>query len=269
MIELKSINNSHVTIETLKAFNEWLSDIYNCRIGYIDNIMCFNQYAAETSWKNTTLSLTAVLNNIPMWYHRLLVQFLKNGYQRRMSLNNQIQTTTGQLHYATCLINLRTEQTLGLEEDAVTGNTLEAKASHGEIKIPIPEGYDGNTAFVELIVPKQVISALHFRKVDDASWAQDAVTYFHPLAKNDYGYNYDYGYMRPHALLFYQRYTKKDSQGRNTLKIDVAKSKGWVTILTHADIFTGPFNLELYALDEDPIEPWVEVHVTCYKYGVM
>lgn len=274
MIELKQINNSHVTLETLKAFNEWLADIYKCRIGYIDQIMCYKQYAAETSWKNTTLSVKSVLNNIPIWQHRLFVQYLRNEWQRQTVIGDVagVVGTERIEHQSVCRINLRTNQVIGLE-GAGTGaaNTpAEVKTSHGEVHIPIPEGYDGNTAYVELLVPYDVISALHFRKVSGATWEQDT-DLTHPLMqKADDTWNATkYGWYRPHALLFYQRFSKKSTNGRNTLKIDVAKSKAWVSVKTHADLFTGPFDIALYAGDDDPIEPLMEIKITAYKFGVM
>lgn len=274
MIELKQINNSHVTLETLKAFNDWLADIYNCRIGYIDQIMCYRQYAAESSWKNTTLSVRAVLNNIPIWQHRLFVQYLRNNYQREIQIGDVVRTISNVSveHQSVCRINLRTNQVIGLESS--TANLpVEVKSAHGEIRIPIPEGYDGNTAFVELLVPYDVISAMLFREVEGASWAPDAVNLTHPLAVLNANYTNasTYGWVRPHALLFYQRYCRKSTNGRNTLKIDVAKSKAWVSIKTHADLFTGPFDIALATAETPvtPIEPLVEVKITAYKYGAM
>ena len=274
MIELKQINNSHVTLETLKAFNEWLADIYKCRIGYIDQIMCYKQYAAETSWKNTTLSVQSVLNNIPIWQHRLFVQYLRNEWQRQTVIGDVagLVGTERVEHQSVCRINLRTNQVIGIEGAGVGAANLsaEVKSAHGEIKIPIPEGYDGNTAYVELIVPYDVILALHNRKIG-AAWTVGA--YSHPLMDrvDDRWNSTKYGWCRPHALLFYQRFCRKGTNGRNTLKIDVAKSKAWVSIKTHADLFTGPFDLALW--DEltpiTPIEPVVEVKITAYKFGAM
>lgn len=270
MIELKSINTSHVTLETLKAFNEWLSDIFKCRIAFIDQIMCYRQYAAETSWKNTTLSMQTVLNNISIWQHRLLVQYLRNNYQREYSSGDVTKIVDGNLvaHQSTCGINLRTSQLIGMEADiAGAGSTVtEVKASHGEIRIPVPEGYDGNQAFVELLVPYEVINAMHLRGIGIVDWEIDT-NLTHPLMEPNINRENAsvYGWYRPHALLFYQRYTKKGVTGRNILKIDVAKSKNWISILTHADTFSGPFDLSI----TDRIEPIVEVKISCYKYGAM
>jgi hypothetical protein len=278
VIELKTINNSFVTLETLKAFNDWMADIYKCRIAYIDNIMCYKQYAAETSWKNTTLSVKSVINNIPIWQHRLFVQYLRNNYQRKMQIGDVTRYvgSTEVAHRVSCTINLRTNQVIGIEGAGVqAANTpIEVKSSHGEAHIPIPEGFDGNLAYVELMVPYDVIYALHGREVgaEDIHGWEYSPGLVHPLmdaASYDLGNATTYGWTRPHALLFYQRFCRKGTNGRNTLKIDVAKSKAWVSVKTHADLFTGPF--DIYLLDVEnkvyPIEPLVEVVITCYKSG--
>jgi len=263
---LKTINNSHVTLETLKAFNEYIDSVYKCRIGYIDKIVCHKQYAAEAGWQDATMSMSAVLNNIPVGYHRILVQYLRNNYQREMSIGDgtNLVGNVPISHNGTYIINLETGATIGIEEAFGTTIPIEIRSSHGEIRIPIPEGYDGNMAFVELTVPYRVIRQLLFKEIDAANWNSNALL-THPLAVATASYPHaKEGYYRPHALLFYQRYCKKAASGRKTLKLDVAKSKNWISIMTHADSFNGPFKKGA-GLD---IAPWVEVSITCYKYGV-
>jgi len=263
MIELKQINGGFVTLETLKAANEWLSDVYDCRIAYIDEILCYKQYAAETSWKNARLSIRSVINNIPMEQHRLLLQYLSNNYERSCSIGRTKAYYTGEEvnNYGVFNLNLRTNEVHGIEGGAIP---LETKSAHGETRVPVPEGYDGNMAYVELSVPAQVIYQMFFREIDGGDWKLvPALT--HPLlvpvlARVNVR---EGGTVRPHALLFYQRYTKKDANGRCTIKMDVAKSKRWVSIITHADEFTGPFAIAA----KDPIAPLVEVKITFYKYG--
>lgn len=273
MIEFKSINTSHVTLETLKAFNEWLSDIFRCRIGFIDKIKCWKQYAAETSWKNTNLSSLSILNNIPVWKQRLLLEYLRNNYQRTLTIGdiavpNATLDDETVAHQSVCRLNLRTNQTLGLEADGADV-PREVKHARGEIRIPIPEGFDGNTAFVELLVPFEVISEMLLREVNGASWDKD-LDLVHPLINPfvNLGTHPNarcFGYVRNHALLFYQRYTRMNDIDRNILKIDVAKSKAWISIKTHVDAFSGPFD---DSHDSDNrIEPWVEIRITAYKYG--
>jgi len=275
MIEFKSINTSHVTVETLKAFNEWLADIFRCRIGFIDKIKCWKQYAAETAWKNTRLSMSSVLNNIPVWKQRLLLEYLRNNYQRTTTIGDiavpvTILAEETVRHQSVCRLNLRTNQTLGLEADGADV-PREVKYAKGEVRIPIPEGYDGNTAFVELLVPFEVISEMLLRKVGGANWDKDS-NLIHPLIDPmlppgtfpPHPNARCFGFVRNHALLFYQRYTRKNDIDRNILKIDVAKSKAWVSIKTHADSFSGPFDEDH---EKDVIEPWVEIRITAYKYG--
>jgi len=263
MIELKQINGGFVTLETLKAANEWLSDVYDCRIAYIDEILCYKQYAAETSWKNARLSIRSVINNIPMEQHRLLLQYLSNNYERSCSIGRTKAYYTGEEvnNYGVFNLNLRTNEVHGIEGGAIP---LETKSAHGETRVPVPEGYDGNMAYVELFVPRIVISRMLLRLIDGADWGY-VLTLTHPLMEpsNNRENVRRYGLERPHALLFYQRYTKKDANCRCTIKMDVAKSKLWVSIITHADEFTGPFTIDA----EDPIAPLVEVKITFYKYG--
>lgn len=276
MIEFKSINTSNVTIETLKAFNEWLADIFRCRIGFIDKIKCWKQYAAETSWKNTTLSSASVINNIPVWKQRLLLEYLRNSYQRSLTIGD-ISVPSALLadetvaHQSVCRLNLRTNQTLGLEADGAD-TPREVKHAKGEIRIPVPSGYDGNAAFVELLVPFEVISEMHLREINGADWDKH-LSLLHPFidptlppgSLSDNSNVRRYGFVRNHALLFYQRYTKINDIDRNILKIDVAKSKAWISIKTHVGEFSGPFN---DSHDSDNIiEPWVEIKITAYKYG--
>lgn len=263
---LKTINNSHVTLETLKAFNEYIDSVFKCRLGYIDKIVCYHQYAAETSWQDTTMAMSAILNNIPVGYHRLLVQHIRNNYQREMNLGDTTVAISNMdvRHSAVCQINLRTNSVVEIAGAITTNVPTEVRSAKGEIRIPIPEGYDGNMAFVELFVPREVINAMHKRKTD-TNW--DIVAgLIHPLAdvSDDRPHASCDGYYRPHALLFYQRYTKKSTSGRNTIKLDVAKSKNWVSILTRATVFNGPFKAGI----TDVIEPLVGVQITCYKYGV-
>lgn len=212
---MKYTNNSYITDDTLKAFNDWLRDMYNIKPSFIhpDGIQAYQLKEALTGWRGTTAGSEAHVNTIPVWLYRLFVEFMKNQYERTQEFGSPY-IDDRQLNRA-YIVNLLDRKPVSNKD---TGANYEpVYAARIERRFTVPDGYDGNASMVRLLVPPEVITWLHRRPFgttaivrDDLNDGTPTYSCAHPLLRanetyvdglNDAGYQNDGGYGSSQALL--------------------------------------------------------------------
>lgn len=234
-------NNSYVTLETLKLFNEWIKDVYNLKLSYIDSIESERQFQSEASWKDSKLSVKAVINNIPLWMHRIFIDYMKNNFEQTFNdaSNDQVSSSVD-----TCFTFYLTGKGLSIVSATLTATTI-VEQTDNEMRVNVPDGFDGNQSFVELMVPEKTIHNLHRRKYSDFS----SGSYTHPLLPYAYGganltlNNARGGSFRENALFFYSQFTKN-----GIFKLDVLKEQRYIVIKTIGELTLFPFSSSLVPL---------------------
>jgi len=194
---MKYTNNSYITEDTLKAFNEWLRDVYNIKASFIhpDGIQAATLREAVAGWRDTNAASRSVVNTIPVWLYRLFIEFMKNNYKRSQQFGSPYVDDRELIR--SYIVNLLDHKPIANKDDA---NYKPIYATRIERRFTVPEGYDGNAAFVRLLVPPEVITWLHRRPYDttdiqrlDLSGNPTNALCAHPLLRADYSHvdNYD------------------------------------------------------------------------------
>lgn len=158
---MKYNNNSYITDDTLKAFNDWLRDLYNIRPSFIhkDGIQADTLREAITGWRGTIAGSEAHVNTIPIWLYRLFVEFMKNQYERTQEYGNPNQDDR-QINRS-YIVNLLDRKPISNKHDGTNYEPM--YAARIERRFSVPDGYDGNMSSVQLLVPPEVITWLHRR----------------------------------------------------------------------------------------------------------
>ena len=162
---MKAYNNSYLTEDTLKAFNDWLRDIYHITPSFIhpNGIQAAQLREAIIGWRGTNAASEAQINTIPVWLYRLFVEFMKNQYERAQESGNPYLDDRQALR--SYIINLLDRKPVSSKnyDDGAGLKYNPVYMSRIERRFPVPEGYDGNEAYVRLLVPPEVITWLHRR----------------------------------------------------------------------------------------------------------
>lgn len=167
---MKYTNNGHITEDTLKGFNDWLRDIYSIKVSniHIDGIKAQYLKEALTGWRQTTASVDSCVNTIPIWLYRLFIEYMKNRHER--SLQNGSEYLDDRQINRSYIVNLLDRKPIA-NKDYGTTFYNPVYMARIERRFTVPEGYDGNAASVQLLVPPEVMTWLHRRpyNVDPAA----------------------------------------------------------------------------------------------------
>ena len=165
---MKTYNNSYLTEDTLKAFNDWLRDIYHIKPSFIhpDGIQAALLREAIIGWRGTTASSRAEINGVPVWIYRLFIEYMKNQYERKQEVGNpDIDDRQVNRSHIVNLLDRKPVSNKYYDNGGGAGY-YPVYMSRIERRFPVPEGYDGNEAYVKLLVPPEVITWLHRRPYD-------------------------------------------------------------------------------------------------------
>lgn len=171
---MKFTNNGHITEDTLKAFNEWLREMYGIRPTFIhpSGIQAQQLKEAIIGWRETRAGSEASVNAIPVWIYRLFIEFIKNNYERSKEMGNPYFDDR-QINRS-YIVNLLDRKPVSSKDNTTTGNNFNPiYMARMERRFAVPEGYDGNSAGVNLLVPPEVITWLHRRPYGTTTIARD------------------------------------------------------------------------------------------------
>jgi len=260
-------NNGFLTEDTLKHYNSLYKKLNDLKSSYFNETQIDELKQALKGWQDTYLSTRSFNNSMQNSLYKLMLSFLKNEYQTaNTSGSPELTSTVGEN-----IFTLNNKSMYTTKED--TGSYDSFTKYRQDIKIPVPEGWDGNYSFVELLVPYSVVNFFNASR-SVSNWTVNSALAHPLLPQADGGYGSAFGetdganhftcqlngFQRKHALLFYSNFVDK-----NKLKIDVAKGKNYITISTDAGGATGmlaPF------ASGSLIEPEICARITYYKLGV-
>lgn len=184
--------------------------------------------AIEEMWGSTRESLLAVINGVDMTRLAIYEAFLKNS--------KQYKTVVERKHY---IFNGRVMGSLASGTTYVV-QQFDKKALS---IIRAPEGYDGNTSFVEVLVPVEVMDSV-------GSGSSSELTAFYTLLDSISTRN-----ANKDALLYYSSQVTKGS-----FSINIAKNKESIIVSTDCSGLSD-------SCFEDKADPYFLVRTTFYRRG--
>jgi hypothetical protein len=265
---MKLSNNSYVTEETIAYYNYLIKKTYNIEPQHINEIQTDRQYKLYSGWRSTDISGVARINNILMDNFYLYLEYLRNT-KHFISDTGSTLLSSASFYSSSChVINLNEKQLISSNVDASFDFV-----SRGEIKISVPEGFDGNRSFVEFIVPTETIAMLS----SFISSAGVQITNAELLGAGTKGKPgglakkiYETGVERKNALFFYSKYvlsSSTETTNDGKLKIVANKFRDYIIVEYSANDFVEPF----YYNEESTgatLDPLVICKCTFVKSGV-
>jgi len=268
---MRLANNSYITEETIAYYNYLIKKIYNIEPSMISKITTDRLYKVFNSWANAHFSNRSHLNNIAMYDFNMYVEFIKNSCDFVSVFGTNIRDTNS-ITSDSIIFNLNDEKNVFL--NGVGSNGYES-LKRGEIRVPVPEGFNGNRAFVEFLIPSSVVFGLSFHELPDFSTALTSpaddqifgasLLYNLPVG-GDYN-PFETGVFRENALFFYSHFVKGDDTSGGTtaaarIKIVANKFSDNIVIEYSTGEMVNPFD------EEGTIPPLVMAKITYIKSGV-
>jgi len=256
---MRLYNNSHITEETFAYFNNLIMQIYEIKPEYIEKISTDRVYKLFNSWAASYFSNNSYVNNMPIGLLNLYIEFLKNSCDFRIDQGAYFPNVANE----NILFSLDSEVVLSVNSDAIESH------KKGEIRIAVPEGYDGNRAFVDFRVPIHVLQVLQ-SPASSGNISFDHL-FGHPFSRSGTAETLPRtGLYRNNALFYYSHYTKGDDSGSGTvsaarLKLMANKFSDHINIEFACNDFSGLYDSE----ESYSVIPQVWAKITYIKSGVL